>query len=301
MMPQLASPWIVVHDLYHTYMPGTPFACEALRGVDFELSAGETVGIVGSTGAGKSTLLQHLNGLYRPQRGQVQVLGHDLSDPRLDLRQVRQLIGLVFQRPEQQLFAQYVGDDIAYGPRTFGLTGNELRERVRWAMDAVGLDFAAFKDRLTWTLSGGEQRKAALAGVLALQPQVLILDEPTAGLDPQARRELLSHLEELRSEGIGLVVASHNMEDIAILTERVYVLHEGRVVLQGPTRQVLMQVARLRELGLDAPPAVAILDALRARGLPLPANALTLEEAEGAIVAWLRERELQACQICHRR
>jgi len=269
---------IRVRDLSHTYLPDTPFAQVALRDVDLTVAEGERVGIVGGTGAGKSTLLQHLNGLYRPQVGSVIVLGRDLADRAVDVREVRRLVGLVFQRPEQQLFAQYVGDDVAYGPQQFGLTGEALRERVRWAMEWVGLDFAAYKDRLTWTLSGGEQRKAALAGVLALQPRVLILDEPTAGLDPQARLDLLARLHDLHRQGLTLVVASHNMDDIAQLTDRVYVLHQGRVVLEGPTRQVFAQGDRLRDVGLDVPPAAQVAAALRAEGMPLAAVALTLAE-----------------------
>jgi energy-coupling factor transport system ATP-binding protein len=272
------EPLITVRGLRHTYMAGTPFATEALRGVDFELRAGEAVGLIGGTGAGKSTLLQHLNGLYRPQAGQVCVLGLELGDLKVDVREARRQVGLAFQRPEQQLFAQYVGDDVAYGPRALGLSGEALRERVKWAMALVGLDFLAYKDRLTWTLSGGEQRKAALAGVLALRPRVLLLDEPTAGLDPQSREDLLDRLNGLRAEGIALVIAAHNMEDIARLTERVYVLSEGQVAICGPTRGVLAQGARLRELGLDAPPAVNIAEALRARGIGLPVDALTLDE-----------------------
>jgi len=281
---------IDVRGLRHNYMPGTPFASVALDGVDFRLESGETVGVVGSTGAGKSTLLQHLNGLYRPQEGEVHVLGRDLRDPGQDLREVRRSVGLVFQRPEQQLFSQYVGDDVAYGPRLLGLAGEALRERVRWAMDLVGLGFLDYKDRLTWTLSGGEQRKAALAGALALQPRVLILDEPTAGLDPQARLGLLDDLRRLRAEGLALVVASHNMEDIALLADRLYVLQGGRVALEGPARQVLSQGERLRALGLDAPPVVNLLQALRDLGVSVGGDSLTLDEAEEALAAWLDGR-----------
>ncbi len=278
---------IQVRGLGHTYLPDTPFAQVALRDVDLTVAEGERIGIVGGTGAGKSTLLQHLNGLYRPQVGSVVVLGRDLADPAVDVREVRRLVGLVFQRPEQQLFAQYVGDDVAYGPQQFGLMGDALRERVRRAMEWAGLDFTAYKDRLTWTLSGGEQRKAALAGVLALQPRILVLDEPTAGLDPQARLDLLGRLQELHRQGLTLVVASHNMDDIARLTDRVYVLQEGRVVLQGPTREVFAHGDRLREAGLDVPPAALVARTLRAAGIPLAAGALTLAELADEIARWL--------------
>ncbi|MBC8447849.1 MAG: energy-coupling factor transporter ATPase [Chloroflexi bacterium] len=275
-------PLIEVHDLHHTYLAGTPLAHAALRGVNAVVWPGEVVGMIGATGSGKSTLLQHVNGLLRPQAGRVRVDGHDLNDPGVDLRAVRQTVGLVFQRPEDQLFERYVGDDVAYGPRLAGLAHAELRERVRWAMEMVGLDFEAYKDRLTFTLSGGERRKAALAGVLALRPQVLALDEPTAGLDPTAHAELLAQLARLRQQGHTLVIATHTMDDVAALADRVYVLADGQVALHGPTRQVFAQVERLRTLGLDVPAAVDIATSLRSAGVLLPAL-LTLDEAEIAI------------------
>ena len=278
-----SCPLIDVQNVHHTYLAGTPLAQKALRGVDFTLWPGEAVGLIGATGSGKSTLLQHINGLLRPQAGIVHVNGHDLSDSGVDLRAVRRTVGLVFQRPEDQLFERYVGDDVAYGPRLAGLSGAELRERVRWAMEMVGLDFERYKDRLTFTLSGGEQRKAALAGVLALRPRVLALDEPTSGLDPAARSDLLARLETLRQQGQTMVIATHNMDDIAVMAERIYVLAEGKVVLQGPTRQVFGQAEPLHALGLGVPAAVEIGAALRSAGIPLPTNVLTLDEVEVAI------------------
>lgn len=283
----MTSQLIEVRGLYHTYLAGTPLVQESLRGVDFGVAEGEVVGLIGATGSGKSTLLQHLNGLLQPQAGRVRVAGQDLSDPATNLRQVRRTVGLVFQRPEDQLFEQYVGDDVAFGPRLAGLTGPELRERVRWAMELVGLDFEQYKDRLTFTLSGGERHKVGLAGVLALRPQVLLLDEPTSGLDPASRADLLARLADLRAEGLTLVIATHNMDDVAAMAERVYVLEEGRVALQGPTRWVLTQPGRLRALGLDVPAAVSVMAALRDRGLPVPLDVLTLDEAEVAIAAAL--------------
>lgn len=283
----MPEPWIKTSGLHHTYGAGTPFSRVALTDVDFRLDAEEAVGIIGQTGSGKSTLLQHLNGLYRPQQGQVRVFDVELSDPDADVRAVRQRVGLVFQRPEQQLFAQYVGDDVAYGPRQLGMEDDVLRERVRWAMEAVGLGFEAFKDRLTWSLSGGEQRKVALAGVLALQPRILVLDEPTAGLDPVARQELLSHLGRLYSQGTALVVASHNMADIAALTQRVYVLNAGHIAAEGPTRQILTELKALQALGLDVPPITKIMTVLRQRGLDVPVDVLTLTEAEAVLLNWL--------------
>jgi energy-coupling factor transport system ATP-binding protein len=275
---------IWVTGLHHTYMAGTPLAQESLRGIDLEVRREEIVAVIGATGSGKSTLLQHLNGLWRPQAGHVRVVGRDLGDSDTDLRQVRRTVGLVFQRPEQQLFEHFVGDDVAYGPRLVGLGRDELRERVRWAMELVGLDFEGYKDRPVITLSGGERRKVGLAGVLALRPEVLLLDEPTAGLDPAARRDLLQRLSRLRAEGMTLVVATHNMDDVAALADRVYVLDRGCVALQGTTRQVYAQAERLRALGLDVPWVTSLMTALYDRGLPVPLDVLTSEEAEDVLV-----------------
>ncbi len=285
---------IQVEGLHHTYMIGTPLAQPSLRGIDLAVERGEVIALIGATGSGKSTLLQHLNGLWRPQRGRVLVDGHDLSNPHTDLRQIRRLVGLVFQKPEEQLFERYVGDDVAYGPRMAGLRGAELRERVRWGMEWAGLNFEKYKDRLIATLSGGERRKAGLAGVLAMRPQVLLLDEPTAGLDPSARLDLLSRLQALHKQGMTMVIATHNMDDVAMLADQVYVLERGRVTLHGPTRRVLAQASRLQEYGLDVPPTVALMHNLRKHGLRVPSDALTLEEAERAIYSLIAPRGNQS-------
>jgi energy-coupling factor transport system ATP-binding protein len=287
--PAADVPLIQVEDLWHTYMSGTPFEQTALRGITMEVRAGEVVGIIGQTGSGKSTLIQYFNGLMRPLRGRVIVGGHDLGRRGVDLVAVRRLVGIVFQDPEEQLFERLVGDDIAYGPRMLGLPLAEIRERVRWAMGVVGLDFAAFKDRYTFSLSGGELRKAALAGVLALRPRVLVLDEPTAGLDPGSREDLRARIREFRSrEGLTLVLVSHDMDEIVRLSDRLYVLHDGRVAASGAPRAVFRESARLAEMGLIPPVATQIIQRLRARGYPVPADALTIEEAEDALTLLLR-------------
>jgi energy-coupling factor transporter ATPase len=275
-------PVIDVQNIHHTYMAGTPLAQEALRGVTLSIERGEIVAIIGSTGSGKSTLLQHMNGLLRAQQGDVWVLGQRVRDRDTDLRELRRQVGLVLQRPEDQVFEQYVGDDIAYGPRLRGLGRAELRERVRWAMEKVGLDFGEYRDRLTATLSGGERRKVGLAGVLAMQPLVLLLDEPTAGLDPTAHRELLRRLLELRALGMTIIFATHDMEDVACLADRIYVLHNGQLILSGSTRDVFAHREELQRIGLDAPFAARLVDLLAARGMRLP-DLLTLEEAEQAV------------------
>ena len=280
----MSDPVIEVRDLWHWYLRGTPLESVALRGVSFSLAAGEVVGLMGHTGSGKSTLIQHFNALLRPHRGTVRVFGQDLADRHLDPRPLRRRVGRVFQFPEQQLFDPTVGDDIAFGPRKHGCDHAEVRRRVTRAMDLVGLPFASFKDRYTFGLSGGELRKVALAGVLALEPEILVLDEPTAGLDPRARRELLAALRGLHQrDGTALVFVSHNMDEVAELVDRVDVLAGGTNVLAGPVREVFREQTRLHDLGLGVPAATEVAAAVRERGVPLPGDVLTVDDAVEAM------------------
>ncbi|MGE5140692.1 MAG: ATP-binding cassette domain-containing protein, partial [Rudaea sp.] len=261
-------------------------------GIDLDVYRGEIVGIVGATGSGKSTLLQHLNGLVRPgpQDGRVVVDGVDLSDPRADVRALRRKVGLVFQYSERQLFERYVGDDVAFGPRQYGLDKGQVREHVKQAMERVGLDFLEFKDRRTLTLSGGERRRAALAGVLALAPRVLVLDEPTAGLDPRGRDGFLQSLKRWRDEGVTVVLVSHHMDEVARVCDRVYVLADGRVAATGSPRELFAGGVELDALGLVPPPAVRLMRSLRARGVPVSGRALTVEDAAAELAALLQPR-----------
>ncbi len=274
------QPFILVNDLHHNYLRGTPLEVTALRGVSMEIYRGESVGIIGRTGAGKSTVVQHFNGLIRPREpGKVIVDGQDLSDPDVDIRRIRQKVGLVFQYPEQQLFERLVGDDIAFGPKKLGMEREERRERVKWAMEMVGLDFEKFKDRFTFSLSGGEMRKAALAGVLALKPEMLILDESTSGVDPRSRKELLERLLMLHKEhGLTLVFVSPNMEDMAGLVDRIYVLDEGRTVMSGTTREIFSQPEELRRHGLGVPQVAEVAHELVARGIEMDYIPVTVDE-----------------------
>ena len=277
-------PIIEVEQLSHDYMRGTPLEYRALEDVSLAVGAGEVVAIIGQTGSGKSTLIQHFNGLLRPHKGRVRVADFDLANPRIDVRALRQRVGIVFQRPEDQLFERYVGDDVAFGPYKSGFRGEALRERVRWALGVVGLDFETFRDRPIFALSGGQRRKVALAGVLALRPEILVLDEPTAGLDPQSRDELLSILAELRErEGLTVVLVSHNLDEVARLADYVYVMVGGRVALHGTPRQLFANPAALEAVGLDAPPACRVAHGLRAAGLPIPAGAIHPHEVAEAI------------------
>ena len=269
-VPALAQgPFLIeVDHLDHVYLQDTPLASQALKDVSMHGSAGQVQGLIGATGSGKSTLLQHLNGLLLPQAGRVQIGPFNLNDPQTDLRSVRRYAGLVFQNPEYQLFEQYVGDEIAYAPRLKGQTTG-LRQIVQDAMQAVGLDFETFKDRLTFTLSGGERRKVAMASILTMQPELLLLDEPTAGLDPASRQDTLHSLQRLNARGTTLVLSSHHMEDIAELSQAITVLSKGQSILEGPAAQVFNQVGTLESVGLEAPLVVETAAVLRAKGWPL--------------------------------
>ncbi len=274
---------IEVSGLGHVYMNGTPLAHRALVDVSLEVAEGGAQGLVGSTGSGKSTLLQHLNGLLRPQKGSVRIGEYDLSRPEVDIRLVRRMAGLVFQLPELQLFEQYVGDEVSYALRQMGMR-QTLRQDVRWAMETVGLDFETYKDRLSFQLSGGERRKVTLASVLVMKPSILLLDEPTAGLDPSSRRELLHNLKRLHRRGLTLVISSHQMGDVAALADRVTVLNAGSDVLSGTTREVFSQVVRLNDLGMELPLVTLVAEGLRVRGWQMPtgitSDEVLLEEIE---------------------
>lgn len=264
------APVLALEHVAYWYMRGTPLEVQAVRDISITVHRGEVVGIIGHTGSGKSTAIQHFNGLLRPHSGTAVVVGADLNAPDIDLRAIRRRVGLVFQLPEAQLFEQFVGDDVAYGPRKLGLSREEVRARVRHAMETVGLPFEEFKDRLTFTLSGGQMRRAALAGVLALEPEVLVLDEPTAGLDPEARRLLMRHILALHAQGLTLVIVSHNMEELAEICDRLYVISDGRTHMTGTPGEVFNRAAELRELGLDAPDVTLIADRLKEAGWLAP-------------------------------
>jgi energy-coupling factor transporter ATP-binding protein EcfA2 len=259
---------IDVHQLGHIYLKDTPYQTRAIRATDLSVEKGGGHGLIGVTGSGKSTLLQHLNGLLRPQMGSVRVGPFNTGDPKLTLQQLVQYAGLVMQNPEVQFFEEFVGDEIAYGPRT--LKADEpLAKRVRWAMDQVGLDFDTFKDRRIHALSGGEKRKAALASILALKPQVLLLDEPTAGLDPATHADILGVFKRMMSEGATIVASSHNMDDIAALTRRVTVMVDGQSSAEGWTDAILGDEERMSGLRMISPITARLTSRLRKAGLAL--------------------------------
>ena len=281
----MAEPLIAITVLRHSYLPGTPMQTDALQDVDLTLREGEVVALVGPSGAGKSTLAHHMNGLLRPAvTGHVRVLGQDTASRSCDVRALRRQVGLVFQHPHQQMLEQLVGDDIAYGPAQLGLDGAALRERVHEAMEAVGLPFERYVDRQTFALSGGEMRRVALAGVLALRPRVLVMDEATTGLDPAGREQVLQVVRRLHAErGIGIVIISNDMDEVAGIADRVVVLFQGRTVADGPTREVLGPGLDLPAHGLLRPTAGQLVDRLAGGGLPIDRSPITLPEAEEAV------------------
>lgn len=279
-----AETLIAVESLDHYYLRNTPLEQQALFDISLEVKSGLAHGFCGATGSGKSTLLQHLNGLYRPQSGEVRIGPYSLSDPNVDIRAVRRYAGLVFQNPEIYFFEQYVGDEIAYGPKM--LYGKEgLAKRVRDAMELVGLDFEAFKDRITYTLSGGEKRKVALAATMALQPRLLILDEPTAGLDPASRRNLHGILADANKKGIELILSSHSMGDITELTQNLTILSNGRAMRTGNTADLFNDAQLINEASLGQPSVVRLAVRMRERGWPIPQRVVKAEQLFSALRA----------------
>ncbi len=283
----MPDPLVACEGVSFTYRRGTPMEALALRGISVDIRPREAMALIGPTGSGKSTLVQLFNGLLRPTEGTVRVAGQDLWGPRADRRRARQQVGLVFQFPEYQLFEETVRRDVAYGPERLSLGEAEVAERVDEALHAVGLDPSRFGDRSPFALSGGEMRRVALAGVLAMRPTVLVLDEPTAGLDPRGKEEILARLELLHRQGLAVVVITHNMDEVARLADRVVVLAEGRVVMTGSPAEIFRRDEDLRRVGLGLPQAARLVRALRARGLPV-ADALTMSAARAAIVAAVR-------------
>lgn len=275
---------IVIEHLNYVYMSGGPYETKALSDVNLTIRDGEFVGLIGHTGSGKSTLVQHLNGLIMPTSGRVLVDGMDLADKATDRRAVRQRVGLVFQYPENQLFEETVEKDIAFGPRNLGLDEAEIDRRVKDAMRRVALDYDRLHDRSVFELSGGQMRRVAIAGVLAMEPQVLVLDEPCAGLDPRGREEILGLIKKLHEEaGTTIVMVSHSMDDVASLAERVIVMNHGELVMDGVPRDVFSCGEELRGMGLDVPQAVQLAGKLRERGFDIHEGIYRIEEIKTEI------------------
>ena len=277
---------ISVKHLKHIYSEGLPHEQTALDDVTFDVADGEFVGIIGHTGSGKSTLLQHLNGLLKPTSGTVVIGDTDITAPGVSMLKIRRKTGLVFQYPEYQLFEETVEKDVAFGPNNLGLPEEEVQQRVREAIGLVGLDYEEVRNQLPFELSGGQKRRVAIAGVIAMKPEILILDEPTAGLNPQAHQEILDMVCRIHeTEGNITLLVSHNMNDIAALSDRVLVIDHGRLVMNGSPREVFARGEELEAIGLDRPEGMRIADALRAEGLPIEGAPMTMEETADIIAA----------------
>lgn len=281
---------IRVEDITYVYGSGTPYEKTALEHVDLTIEKGEFVGIIGHTGSGKSTLIQHLNGLIHPTTGRVLVDGVDLAGKDKAAVEKRHTVGMVFQYPEQQLFEETVAQDIAFGPKNLGCSESEVDARVREAMEFVGLDYDTYGGRSPFRLSGGQMRRVAIAGVIAMKPDFLILDEPSAGLDPVGRRDIFSRIRKWYEEGaFSVILVSHNMDDIARLATRLLVMNHGRCLLDGKPMDIFLHHREaLREAGVDVPPLTKTLLALKARGIPVPEEAVTCEEAAEALCRTLK-------------
>jgi len=288
---------IALSGVSYTYMPGTPYSRDALRGIDLIIEPGEFIGIIGHTGSGKSTLVQHLNGLLRPTKGVVQVDGNDLHAKGAEKKRVRQRVGMVFQYPEHQLFEESVFDDVAFGPRNLGLDADEVSQRVESALERVGLPASDYATRSPFRLSGGQMRRVAIAGVIALQPEYLVLDEPSAGLDPRGRDEIFDQILQLyHSSGMAVVLVTHNMEDVARLAKRLLVMNQGRIEFDGkPTDLFRDETIPLHEFGISMPSVTSLLRTLRAKGLNVDDTLLDPEEVAGAIEVALGQKRIGSC------
>ena len=281
---------IKVIDLNYTYGAGTAFEQHALKHVNFEINDGEFVGLIGHTGSGKSTLIQHLNGLIRPTGGDILYHGTSIYSDGYKMKELRSKVGLVFQYPEHQLFEADVFSDVCFGPKNLGCSKEETEKRARHALDLVGMD-ESFYEQSPFELSGGQKRRVAIAGVLAMRPEMMILDEPTAGLDPQGRDEILDQIERLnRRYGLTILLVSHSMEDVARSVDRVMVMNHGAKVFDDTPKEVFKHYKELEDMGLAAPQITYVVQELREHGIPVDDTITTVEEARDAILNLLREK-----------
>ncbi len=279
--------------VFYTYQEGSPAESHALQDICLNINEGEFLGIVGHTGSGKSTLIQHLKGLLKPSRGEVLIDGMDINQKAAKARrkELRMRVGLVFQYPEYQLFEETVEQDIAFGPRSMGLSDAEVKARVQEAMTLLNLDYSALRRQSPFDLSGGQKRKVAIAGVLAMKPKYLVLDEPTAGLDPRGREEFLELLHNLHQQGMTIIMVSHSMDDMARYAQRMIVMDHGQIQLQGTPREVFAQPAKLQQIGLDVPSLTKLLLELKQRGLNVDTDLYEIQAVKQEILRALKARE----------
>ena len=283
---------IKVEQLSHIYSPGTPFESVALKNVNFEVSHGEFIGLIGHTGSGKSTLIQHLNGLLKATSGKIYIDGMDLTSADVTLTDIRKKVGLVFQYPEYQLFEETIEKDIAFGPSKLNLSAEEITKRVKEAMQMVGLNYEALKDKSPFELSGGQKRRVAIAGVLAMKPDILILDEPTAGLDPKGRDEILNQIRVVQQTyETTIILVSHSMDDVSRLVNRLIVMNRGEVAFDGTPRQIFAHQKKMEYIGLGVPKVVELSNRLREQGWEISEDILALEEMKEAILKEWRKKQ----------
>ncbi len=272
---------IRLQDVTYIYMSKTPYEKAAIKKIDLEIKQGEFVGIIGHTGSGKSTLVQHLNGLLKPSSGMVHIDGQNIHEKGETARNAKRSVGMVFQYPEHQLFEESVYEDIAFGPRNLGVKEEEIETRVKKALDFVGLDFEKFAKRTPFQLSGGQMRRVAIAGVVALDPKYLVLDEPSAGLDPRGRDEIFGQIINLhQATGITVVLVSHNMEDVARMANRLIVMNKGEILLDGKPKDIFCNhQAQLKEAGVDVPPLTLLMNQFKQRGLEIDSAVIDIATA----------------------
>ena len=276
---------IKIENLTYVYMPKTPFEKKALDNVNLEIEDGEFLAVIGHTGSGKSTLIQHLNGLLKPASGRIYVDGTDITDKDTKLVDIRKKVGLVFQYPEYQLFEETIAKDIAYGPSNLGLNEDEILKRVKKSMEMVGLNYEEYKDISPFELSGGQKRRVAIAGVIAMEPKVLILDEPTAGLDPAGRDDILEQIKLLHEKyNMTIILVSHSMEDVGKLAEKIIVMNDGHVELQGKPKDVFKEIDTLEKIGLAVPQVTYLMRELKKKGFNVSEDIFTVEKAKSELL-----------------
>ena len=280
---------ITLDHVTHTYQPGSPFQSTALEDVSLTIRPGEFLALIGHTGSGKSTLAQHINGLLQPTSGRVLMDGQDIHEKGFDKKAVRRSVGLVFQYPEHQLFEETVARDVAFGPRNLGLPADEIDGRVREALKKVGLTQAGIEEKSPFELSGGQMRRVAIAGVLAMRPDMLVLDEPAAGLDPQSREDMLQLIAQLHAQGATIVMISHSMDDVARFATRAVVMEHGRITMEGTPEEIFRHAERLESMGLDVPSVCRLGIQLRQMGVNCPDSVFREEQAVQALLDLWKE------------
>lgn len=282
---------IKIENLKYVYDIGTPYEVTALDNINLHIESGELIGLIGHTGSGKSTLIQHLNGLLKPTSGSILVNDILLNKDKKEMKDIRKNVGLVFQYPEYQLFEETVEKDIAFGPKNLGIDGKEIETRVKEALKSVGLDYDEISQKAPFELSGGQKRKVAIAGVLAMKPSILILDEPTAGLDPKSRDELLKYIKRLHDEEkITIIFVTHSMEEVARLASRLVVMHKSKIVYNDTPERVFKNIEHLKSIGLDVPELSKLVHRLNEKGYSLSEDLLTYEEVKNALIQLFKEK-----------